>query len=318
VDTFVVPNEVTFPEDFLAGVRSMRPNAVILDEDIRRGTHGTKMAIIAAGKKVGVAPNANLYLVKAKGAWARDANDPTDDFLIYRYQIQAVDLALDRVRSEIQARLNTDSNAKSVVNMSWGKSTSYSVCITDPDHYLGVKMSGYGAYMEPIFQDFFQWCERVKVPVTIAAGNDPNTFLDQTVPQKFGTPTNTLITVGGVDKEGKLYSKTSPPRPGRSGHMTVFAPAVDIVVPGKQGTGDTGTSQAAAIVVSPIFLLRILLQGTVVFNGRVLTSGSSRVTFAEKLGFLQNLQVLRSLWLSLNSSDLNSLIAYQKYLLWNR
>jgi hypothetical protein len=106
--------------------------------------------------------------------------------------------------------------------------------------------------MEPLFQSFFEWCERVKVPVTVAAGNTPEAFLDETVPQKFGTSDNTLITVGGVGKDGRLYTSTTPPRPGHPGHMTVFAPAVDIVVPGRPGTGNTGTSQAAAIVVSMI------------------------------------------------------------------
>jgi hypothetical protein len=31
--------------------------------------HGTKMASIAAGKSNGIAPNADLYLMKTKGQW---------------------------------------------------------------------------------------------------------------------------------------------------------------------------------------------------------------------------------------------------------
>ncbi|KAF2445924.1 hypothetical protein P171DRAFT_276164 [Karstenula rhodostoma CBS 690.94] len=41
---------------------------------------------------------------------------------------------------------------------------------------------------------------------------------------------------------------TSPKKNGEAGSMSVFAPAVDIVVPGKPSVPDTGTSQAAAIV----------------------------------------------------------------------
>jgi hypothetical protein len=120
VETFVVPNQLTFPPNFLPTIRSVRPGAVILDEDITRGLHGTKMAIVAAGKKQGIAPNANLYLIKAKGSWLKDANGPADNFAIYAYQIQAVAFALTKVRSEIQRKINTDPSARSVINMSWG------------------------------------------------------------------------------------------------------------------------------------------------------------------------------------------------------
>jgi subtilisin family serine protease len=72
VDTFVLDNSLTFPPDFMEGIRGLRPNAAVLDEDVKKGSHGTKMAIIAAGKDIGVAPNANLYLVKAKGSYLND------------------------------------------------------------------------------------------------------------------------------------------------------------------------------------------------------------------------------------------------------
>lgn len=114
-----------FPGNFLASLRPIRPNVAILDEDVTRGSHGTKMAIIAAGRIHGVAPSANLHLIKAKRTYLTDANDAADNFKIYVYQIAAVDQALTRIRSEIQARLNVDSAAKSVINMSWGKPYLY-------------------------------------------------------------------------------------------------------------------------------------------------------------------------------------------------
>ena len=51
-------------------------------------------------------------------------------------------------------------------------------------------------------------------------------------------------------KNGKLYENTSPKYNGEEGSMSVFAPAEDIVVPGDPNVPNTGTSQAAAIVVS--------------------------------------------------------------------
>lgn len=102
--------------------------------------------------------------------------------------------------------------------------------------------------MEPLFRQFFTWTEENKVTVVLAAGNTASEQLHTKVPQKFGTPTNGIITVGGVKQDGTLYTPTSPEVPGQSGSMTVYAPAVDVVVPGP-GNLDTGTSQAAAIVV---------------------------------------------------------------------
>jgi hypothetical protein len=106
--------------------------------------------------------------------------------------------------------------------------------------------------MEGDFQEFFEWCQRNKVPVVNAAGNAPEEFLDQKVPHKFGTETNTIITVGGVNKDGTLFRHTTPPRPNHPESMTVFAPAEDIIVPaaGAPPGTDQETSQAAAVVVS--------------------------------------------------------------------
>jgi hypothetical protein len=84
----------------------------------------------------------------------------------------------------------------------------------------------------------------------MAAGNSPQSPLEQKYPQKLGTRDNTVITVGGVTKTGTLYKNTSPKENGQAGSMSVFAPAEDIVVPGDPSVPDEGTSQAAAIVVS--------------------------------------------------------------------
>jgi hypothetical protein len=113
-----------------------------------------------------------------------------------------------------------------------------------------------GQRMEPIFTEFFQWAERRGVPVVLAAGNHINQPLDKGTPQKFGTATNNIITVGGVMEDGSLYENTAPDHPDRDGSMSVFAPAENVVAPGNGGDlhedaeSNTGTSQAAAITIS--------------------------------------------------------------------
>jgi hypothetical protein len=111
--------------------------------------------------------------------------------------------------------------------------------------------------MEDIFRDFFEFTEAKGIPVVLAAGNNIKQKLHQGVPQKFGTDGNGIITVGGVKQDGSLWEDTAPAIPGEDGSMTVFAPAVDIIVPGNGGdlhvgtSLNKGTSQAAAITVSP-------------------------------------------------------------------
>lgn len=124
-------------------------------------------------------------------------------------------------------------------------------------HFLGVPVSdARGQEIEHIFNEFFDWAERRKVTVVLAAGNMVELPLHKGAPQKFGTKNNHIITVGGVREDGSLYPNTSPQLPGELGSLTVFAPAVNIIAPGNGGqlhidTGlNTGTSQAAAITVS--------------------------------------------------------------------
>jgi len=77
------------------------------------------MATIAAGKIHGVAPNADLYLVKTKGQ-IKDKTNPR----ILRHSplnYNAALFFLNAVKSHIKTRLAKDKNAKSVINLSWGK-----------------------------------------------------------------------------------------------------------------------------------------------------------------------------------------------------
>ncbi|KAF2789529.1 subtilisin-like protein, partial [Melanomma pulvis-pyrius CBS 109.77] len=214
---------------------------IVFNEDIGRSTHGTKMATIAGGKIHGIAPNADLFLVKTTGNFNRGPSTEQEEreeregtrFIEdsnHPLQPGALEDSLNAVRDHILERLKVNPDAKSVINMSWG-----------------VQLDRGGAILENLFHQFFTWTEENKITVVLAAGNTASEQLHTKVPQKFGTPTNGIITVGGVKQDGTLYTPTSPEVPGQSGSMTVYAPAVDVVVPGP-GNLDTGTSQAAAIV----------------------------------------------------------------------
>jgi hypothetical protein len=82
--------------------------------------HGTKMATIAGGKAHGIAPNANLYLLKIKGQWNKGSGLPEDE-KNGSVQPKALVKTFGVIRNHVRNRLATNANARSVINMSWGK-----------------------------------------------------------------------------------------------------------------------------------------------------------------------------------------------------
>jgi hypothetical protein len=122
VDTFFVSNDDTISSTFMDSARTPnRPNAYVVDAQLGGGTgHGTKMATIAAGKTHGVAPNANLYLLKTKGQW-NTGRLPREDDKNVGLRPKAFVVVLEKIRNHVETRLTTDKNAKSVINMSWGR-----------------------------------------------------------------------------------------------------------------------------------------------------------------------------------------------------
>jgi hypothetical protein len=93
----------------------------MVDAHIGGGSgHGTKIATVAAGRIHGIAPNANLYLLKHEGDW-NAGKTPHEKIRSGKIQQGAVAEVLDVVRRHIEARLMADSGAKSVINISWGK-----------------------------------------------------------------------------------------------------------------------------------------------------------------------------------------------------
>jgi hypothetical protein len=58
-----------------------------------------------------------------------------------------------------------------------------------------------------------------------------------------------------VKPDGTLYEGTTLAQPGKAGSISVFAPAIDVNVPGPGVVYNPGTSQAAALVVSESSLI---------------------------------------------------------------
>lgn len=76
------------------------------------------MAVIAGGKHHGIAPNANLFLAKTKAAYK--GND--GNIRLAGVQPRALSWILDEIMAHITKIMERDSTAKSIINMSWGKS----------------------------------------------------------------------------------------------------------------------------------------------------------------------------------------------------
>lgn len=121
METFFVSNAEAFPAAFVTNNLKLYPNVKILDAQLGNGGHGTKMAIIAAGRMRGVAPNADLFLLKIKGQYNLGKVDPPSQDKTYVLQLRAVVRAFQVVRNHVHRRLAADANAKSVINMSWGE-----------------------------------------------------------------------------------------------------------------------------------------------------------------------------------------------------
>jgi hypothetical protein len=130
VDHFFPDNADTLPAGLLENLRKTSPAAVLVDPNISSVSfgHGTKMAVIAGGKRSGVSPDANLFLVKTKGHYNRGNGEPDR---AYAHRPEAAYVCLNRVREHIQNRINQDPDAKSVINLSWGK--LYATCLSGND-----------------------------------------------------------------------------------------------------------------------------------------------------------------------------------------
>jgi hypothetical protein len=114
-----------------------------------------------------------------------------------------------------------------------------------------------------LFKKWMLQAEAFDVVVVMSAGNEglDGDTLGMIVPQNQGTPTNGIITVGGVYNDGSLWPPTVPETRADqttqenplTGSMTCYAQAdaVSSFDGSLKSTTSDGTSYAAPIVVSP-------------------------------------------------------------------
>ncbi|KAI8240248.1 tri m 2 allergen [Colletotrichum sp. SAR 10_96] len=216
------------------------------DGPVRRG-HGSGVACAAGGRPLGVASNANLYLVKYKGA-ARQVSGRVSSIGATRASLKA---ALDHINVKI---LERRLQGKSVVNFSFG---------LDPKT---AGQEGFAEYQAD-FDSFQKVMEMNGVVFVMAAGNSASmgSRLGDHLPQLLGTKENHLITVGGVNADGTLWFNSEPEgksatgndqgtNAGAVGSVTVYAQSFGVTVcngdPGdKAGTiSQDGTSFASPAV----------------------------------------------------------------------
>lgn len=168
------------------------------------------MAIIAAGKTLGIAPNANLYLAKTKNMYKDSYFDDNGRTHMGSVQPKALDYVIQYIKRDVTRRLTANPAARSVVNMSWGKTARTTAGTFDLDEVL---------------IPFIDFCDQLKIPVVISAGNTGQVHdLHSGTPQHLGRADSNIITVGAVKKDGTLWPGTAIPVPGQPGSMTVYAP----------------------------------------------------------------------------------------------
>ena len=185
----------------------------------------SRMAVIAAGQTIGIAPKANLFLAKTKNNYRHKYNH--DEIHVGQLQPQALWYVGNEILNHMNKRLGQDADAKSVINMSWGRFLMFSYEITVVTGCIGKRMSDPGAdevdqYFNAVF---LPYTRQHKIPVVVAAGNKPIVRnLHSGTPQHLGTHDNNIITVGAVNKDGTLWENTAVPDPTKDGSLTVFAP----------------------------------------------------------------------------------------------
>ncbi|KAL1862840.1 hypothetical protein Daus18300_008337 [Diaporthe australafricana] len=177
--------------------------------------HGTQIAILAAGCKTGVAPKANLYLIKISESKMRPDGLADSSFVGPLAQVYA----LQRVAAVIRGVPGGPSVPK-------GKA----VVVMAAAGWSFDEMGTYGSHWDIVHDQFLfamTQLERLGVTVVIAAGNKGSTgdpeqpnqepsfvpqYLDQEFPQASVTEKEPPILVGATNNKGQLSSFTTPGR----------------------------------------------------------------------------------------------------------
>ncbi|KAK4543623.1 hypothetical protein LTR36_005268 [Oleoguttula mirabilis] len=226
VTTQVVPNDLT--------LQKVLNHALWAPEDITDyNGHGTGVASVAGGIEYGVASKANLVLVKFRQAATNPYKPDSEEYKLRGVTEPALQWAWDWIINDVLEKRTDGNTGKFIVNMSYGFAFQPD---SDTSQPLG---NGKDVIMSQI--------------TVVAAGNDGSIghSLDENTPQSLGTPSNGLITVGGVDRNGVLSPMTTLDA-GKGGSITTYALSEAVFIADfKSNTGgkfEPGTSFAAPAV----------------------------------------------------------------------
>ncbi|KAJ5156596.1 hypothetical protein N7492_009399 [Penicillium capsulatum] len=160
--------------------------ATIMD----REGHGTKMASGAAGKKLGISPEANLYLVKYKAEY-----QDLQGNIWGKTNSHAFENVFDWIIQEMD-ELSKKGLYKNVVSFSLGFDR-----VDSTKHIL-----------DRLFQSFIDRLDGYESLLICGAGNDGwnDKWLADAYPKALAKPDNNVVIVGGVNMDGTLWQPTTP------------------------------------------------------------------------------------------------------------
>lgn len=262
VETYFVPQEKCLtaldPDSLARGWDYADVGYFDDDISVPGAGHGTAVAAAAGGATRGVAPNANLYLVKMSSGY-KNPFYPAQGSAVQCPGISR-DAFIDAMRHlydlfTTQADIYPPSN--SVINICFE-------FLTDGNRHPW-ELTATEAQWNAVWDEWMVKMDNLGVTVVIAAGNSglnydannpdwnktPQGFLKDRLPLKFITEDKPFIMVGGVYPDGSLYEITTPNSPDIGVIASVYAQATELQTLAMNGQvidGDEGTSFAAPAV----------------------------------------------------------------------
>ncbi|KAK3363158.1 peptidase S8/S53 domain-containing protein [Lasiosphaeria hispida] len=223
ISTWMVPLNVLYHKVHLKD-ESLRCDDTM--NDYRRSAlsgmkgHGTTTAILAAGSQSGVAPLANLYLMKQQATVFKVAATGSEVIHEQYFKHQSFVKSLQHVVNLLdQGGLPL---GKTVLSLSHG---------WVEDNLLEPGPSLYDPNFRAEVGEALEKLSKRGVVTVMAAGNRWGDFQNlktaDTFPLSFSTPDNDLIVVGGTDTQGRLWWDSSPGT--ADCPVDVYAPAYDVL-----------------------------------------------------------------------------------------